>query len=69
MRRLSSKVPSSYIRSLLQSTKKAASDEPLGDITIEQTPYFDVTDDEDFASLVTLMLEDEEIDYETIGYR
>lgn len=58
VRRLSAKVPSTYVCALLRSAEKAAPNEPIGDITIEQTPYFDMSDDQEFARVLTVLLED-----------
>lgn len=56
---MSARVPSLYICTLLQLTKKAAPDEPVGEILIEQTPYFDLSNDQELESILALLLEDE----------
>lgn len=59
VRRLSARIPSAYICTLLQSVKKAAPDEPDGEITLEQTPYFDLSNDQELENILTVLLEDE----------
>lgn len=59
VRRLSARIPSAYICTLLQLAKKAAPDELVGEITVEQTPYFDLSNDQELESVLGTLLEDE----------
>lgn len=60
VRRLSARIPSAYTRTLLQATQEATPTEPEGDITVEQTSYFDLSNDKDFKSVLVALLEDED---------
>ena len=60
VRRLTAIVPATYIRILLQSTKKIGPDELIGNITVEQTPYFDIRDREGLRAVFVALFEDED---------
>ncbi|MCJ1267481.1 hypothetical protein MMC22_007366 [Lobaria immixta] len=60
VRRLTAIVPATYIRILLQSTKKIGPDELIGNITVEQTPYFDFRDPEGLRAVFVALFEDED---------
>ena len=57
---MSARIPSAYTRTLLQATEKVAPNEPDGDITVEQTSYFDLSNEEEFESVLVALLEDED---------
>lgn len=59
VRRLSASIPSTYICTLLQLTKNAAPNELVGHIAIEQTPYFDLSNDHELECILAALLEDE----------
>ncbi|MCJ1264757.1 hypothetical protein MMC22_004632 [Lobaria immixta] len=59
VRRLSARIPSTYIRCLLHSTENAAPDELDGEISVEQTPYFDISNAQGLEEIVAVLLEDE----------
>ncbi|MCJ1265271.1 hypothetical protein MMC22_005146 [Lobaria immixta] len=59
VRRLSARIPSAYICTLIQSVKKAAPEEPVGEITLEQTSYFDLSNDQELESILAVLFEDE----------
>ena len=56
---MSARISSAYICTLLQSAKEAASEAPDGEITVGQTPYFDLSNDQELGSLLAALLEDE----------
>ncbi|MCJ1265270.1 hypothetical protein MMC22_005145 [Lobaria immixta] len=57
--RSSARIPSAYICTLLRSAKEAAPEAPDGEITVEQTLYFDLSNDQELESLLAALLEDE----------
>lgn len=60
VRRLSARVPRAYIRSLLRSAKRPSANEPKCNITVEQTPYFDISNDQDLATVLAMLSEDDD---------
>ena len=60
VRRLTAVVPATYIRILLKSAKKVGSDELVGNITVEQTPYFDIRDPAGLRGVFVALLEDDD---------
>ena len=56
---MSARIPSTYIRCLLRSTENAAPDELDGEISVEQTPYFDISNGQELEMVVAVLLEDE----------
>lgn len=60
MRRLSARVSSSYVHALLQAADKGTGREPVDGIIVEQTRYFDLSNDQDIGGLLTTLLEDDD---------
>lgn len=60
VRRLTAVVPATYIRILLKSAKRVGTDELVGNITVEQTPYFDIRDPAGLRGAFVALLEDED---------
>lgn len=57
---MSARVSSSYVRALLEVADKGTGSEPIDGITVEQTRYFDLSDDRDIEGLLTTLLEDDD---------
>lgn len=60
VRRLSARVPRAYIRRLLRTAKRTSANESKGNITVEQTPYFDISNDQDLAIVLAMLSEDDD---------
>lgn len=60
MRRLSARISSAYIRTLLETANKATSSEPIDEIIVEQTRYFDLSNDRELEGVLTALLEDDD---------
>lgn len=67
VRRLSARIPSTYICTLLRSTKKAAPNEPVGEITVGQTPYYNLSDDQELESILARIARRRGQESETTG--
>lgn len=60
MRRLSARIPSAYVGALLQTADKPFGGEPINEIIIEQTRYFDLSNSGELEGLLAAIVEDDD---------